>query len=155
MRPFCQITLTTCYRVVIGTYLIVGETGSQRQIAERSPGQLTDELWFLVVETHTYVVAGGELSGTVGEQLLVARLRHAGVGHRAELGRLGYRSNLQWPVTLHPEYFTPQLTAPQPHHNYTTITPQLQGVVVVQLCCGSGVVVVAQLWCGCGVKYSG
>jgi len=65
--------------------------GNQRQSAERSLEQLTDELWFLVVECNT-AVAVGALLGTVGD-LLVVRLRHASIDHRAERRSLGRRTN--------------------------------------------------------------
>ena len=68
-----------------------------------------------------------------------------------------HESAIRWPTSVN---LPPNQLAPQPHHNHTTLTPQLytttttQHIRIVcgqlQLWCSCGVVVV-WLWCGCGV----
>jgi len=69
----------------------VRATGSQRQTAERCLEQFTDEPRFPVVEPDAEVAVSAVFRAL--EDVLVARLRHAGVASRAEHHRLGRRAD--------------------------------------------------------------
>jgi len=79
-----------CY-YVITTYLIVRTTISQRQVAERTLENFTDELRFPVVECDTGLIVSTLTRALL--EILVHRLRHVGVDHRAEPRRLRCRAN--------------------------------------------------------------